>query len=125
MDTIHIWIGLSRKSAEEFYAYFAINPVDRDAGIGASQFDKDVGTKWYDDDLIGTYYNENIRDLATAVEELPLASKTAGQLIMSKCQELGIDEANALFYYTDSDLSVADSAKKYNGLAYLGAFDNR
>ena len=125
MDAIHIWIGYSSKSEAEFFQYFAINTADRDAGTGASQFDKDIGIRWYDDDLIGIYFKESSTGLADAIAELPLASAAVEQLVLSKCWELKIDVANALFYYTDADLAIADSKKKYNGLTYLGAFDNR
>jgi hypothetical protein len=125
MDTIHVWIGISDQGSETFYQYFAVNEMDRDAGVGASQFDKDLKTNWYDDDLIGVYYSENDKALTSALAELPLASEAVGYLLASRCRELNIDEANAMFYYTDSNLVVTDAAKKYNALTYLGAFDNR
>ncbi len=125
MDAIHVWIGVSEKTSDEFYQYFAINETDRDAGLAASEFDKDLGTGWYDDDLIGVYYNESSRSLADALDELPLASQETEQQIANQCQALNINAANALFYYQDSGLAVTDSNKTYNGLTYLGAFDNR
>lgn len=124
MDTIHVWLGTISSSVEEFNQYFAINPDDMDAGISASQFDKDVYIKWYDDDLIGVYYQQDNDNLDNAIEEIPTASADIEQLIRDKCAELGIAKANAMFYYTDADLEVSDVAKKYNGLTYIGAFDN-
>lgn len=124
MDTIHVWLGTISSSVEEFNQYFAINPDDRDAGISASQFDKDVYIKQYDDDLIGVYYQQDNDNLDNAIEEIPTASADIEQLIRDKCAELGIAKANAMFYYTDADLEVSDVAKKYNGLTYIGAFDN-
>lgn len=124
MDTIHVWIGEVSVTTEEFSSYFVIDPADRDAGVGASQFDKEVGTGWYDDDLVGVYYRSNSNDLAAALDEIPATPEALAQ-IQAKCSELGITKANAMFYYTDSDLVIADAAKKYNSLTYLGAFDNR
>jgi hypothetical protein len=122
MSKIHVWIGMSSKNREEFSQYFAINPADRDAGIGASQFDKDIHIKWYDDDLIGVYYSETT-DLEAALDELPTSPESLAA-ISDKCQELGITEANALFYYEDADLVIAEPDKKYNELTYIGVFDN-
>ncbi len=123
MDIIHVWVGQSLKKQDDFYQYFALNAADREAGTGASQLDNDLGIDWYDDDLIGIYFNEN-GSLSEAIEELPLASAEAEQAIRDRCRELHIEQANALFYYSDAGLEVADSVKKYNGLTYLGAFDN-
>ncbi|MGI4737445.1 MAG: immunity 22 family protein [Janthinobacterium lividum] len=122
MSKIHVWLGMSSKSEEEFSRYFEINQADKEAGIGASQFDKDIHIKWYDDDLIGVYYSTS-DDLAAALDELP-TSPPSIQAISDKCAALDITHANALFYYEDADLRVVDSTKKYNELTYLGIFDN-
>jgi hypothetical protein len=124
MDTIHVWIGNLSISAEEFNQYFAINEADKDAGVGASQFDKDIHIEWYDDDLIGVYYQRENNSLDDAIEEIPTASADVEEQIRNRCAELGITEANAMFYYTDSDLRITDTAKQYNGLTYVGAFNN-
>jgi hypothetical protein len=122
MTKIHVWIGMSTKNREEFSQYFAINQIDRDAGIGASQFDKDVNIKWYDDDLIGVYYSET-DDLEQALDELPTSPDAIDQ-IQSRCAELKIDKANAMFYYEDAELEITEPTKKYNELTYIGVFDN-
>jgi hypothetical protein len=122
MAKIHVWIGMSSKNREEFSRYFAINAADRDAGIGASQFDKDIHIKWYDDDLIGVYYSDT-NELEAALDELPTSPDSLAA-IGSKCRELGITEANALFYYEDAELKIAEPDKKYNELTYIGVFDN-
>jgi len=122
MAKIHVWIGMSSQSREEFSRYFEINPADREAGIGASQFDKDIHIKWYDDDLIGVYYSDT-PDLEAALDELPTSPDSLAA-IADKCRELGITEANAMFYYEDADLVISEPDKKYNELTYIGVFDN-
>lgn len=122
MSKIHVWIGKTSKDKESFSRYFEINPSERDAGTGASQFDKDVNIKWYDDDLIGVYYDENY-SLETLIDELPISPEVQ-ESIQARCIELEIKEANAMFYYEDADLTVSDVAKKYNDLTYIGSFDN-
>lgn len=123
MTKIHVWIGMTTKSREEFSEYFVINPADRDAGIGASQFDKDIHIQWYDDDLIGVYYSEETDSLEQALDELPVSPDTVEQ-VRGKCAEMKIDKANALFYYEDAELEITDSNKKYNQLTYVGVFEN-
>lgn len=122
MSKIHVWLGMSSKSREEFSRYFAINLADHDAGIGASQFDKDIHINWYDDDLIGVYYSDT-PDLEAALDELP-TSPASLAAICDKCRELGITEANAMFCYEDAELEIAEPDRKYNELIYLGVFDN-
>ncbi|MBO2013014.1 immunity 22 family protein [Siccationidurans soli] len=123
MTKIHVWIGYSLKSSDEFYEYFSIDEADKEAGIGASQFDKDLHMHWYDDDLIGIYFSEVNNSLDTALDEIATSPATIDD-IRAKCSELGITEANAMFYYMNSELEVSDNSKKYNGLTYLGIFDN-
>jgi hypothetical protein len=123
MTIMHIWVGLSRLSQADFYRYFEINPVEREAGRGASQFDKETGQLWYDDDWIGTYFDEQQDDLNTALDELPVSEELL-TAVAARCAELGIVKANALFYYQDEDLTIPDPARPYNGLTYLGAFED-
>jgi hypothetical protein len=120
---IHVWIGVSPKSREEFSQYFIINLEDRAAEIGTSQFGKDVNIQWYDDDLIGVYYNEANTALEEAVEEIP-TSPNSIQEIRERCAELNINKANAMFYYEDAELRIIQPKEKYNGLTYLGVFNN-
>ena len=122
MTKIHVWAGVTFQSVEEFEQYFEINTVDRDAGIGASQFDKDTSMNWYDDDLIGVYYSD-ADDLDKALDVLPVSVNTV-LAIRATCIERGIAKANALFYYEDAELEINDLSKKYNGLTYIGVFDN-
>lgn len=122
MAKIHVWLGMSSKSREEFSHYFEINPANRDAGIGASQFDQDIRINWYDDDLIGVYYSST-PTLEDALDELP-TSPASLAAIRNKCRALSITEANALFYYEDAELEIVEPDKKYNELTYLGVFDN-
>jgi hypothetical protein len=122
MSKIHVWAGVTLQSAEDFEKYFEINTVDRDAGIGASQFDKDTGMKWYDDDLIGVYYGD-ADDLDTSLATLPVSMNTVNA-IRANCIKRGVTKANSLFYYEDADLEINDPDKKYNGLIYIGVFDN-
>ena len=123
MTKIHIWIGMSAKSREEFSRYFIAYPTEQQASISASQFAKDLRIRWYDDDLIGVYYNENSDALEQALDELPVHPNTIQQ-VQAKCTDLKIERANAMFYYEDAELEVAEPNKVYNDLLYIGKFDS-
>ncbi|WP_444658166.1 immunity 22 family protein [Flavobacterium columnare] len=123
MSKIHVWIGNTEKSSDEFYNYFKINQADKDLGIGASQFDKDLGINWYNDDFIGTFYNEESTDLEVLLDEIPTSPDSLGK-IEKICIDRKLDEVNAMFYYEDAELAVNDINKLYNGLQYIGCFDN-
>ncbi|OON69092.1 immunity 22 family protein [Hymenobacter sp. CRA2] len=120
---IHVWLGKTAQSREEFARYFDGSPAGHDQGHGASQFDHDLQLAWYDDDLIGVYYNEEDDSLATAIDEIPTSPRSIGQ-IQARCQEVGLTAANAMFYYEYAGLVVPDPARRYNDLTYLGCFDN-
>ena len=123
MSKIHVWVGMTSDSLERYSRYFEIDHTERAAQRPASPFDTDLGTLWYDDDLIGVYYFEEPRPIDQAMDGLPVSPDVLG-VISRKCLELNIGEANAVFYYTDATLIVTDPLKTYNGLNYLGAFDN-
>jgi hypothetical protein len=123
MDKIHVWIGYTSKTKEEFGEYFKINEEDKNKGIGASQFDKDIGINWYDDDLIGVYKSDTADNLEQTIDEIPTSNETL-EAIKNRCKELGVDKANAMFYYTDAEIIIEDNEKLFNGIQYLGLFDN-
>ena len=123
MTKIHVWLGLTEKSKNEFGRYFEIDESNKVTGVGASQFDKDLDIEWYDDDLIGSYYNEENDSLEQALSELPISSLTV-ERVRRTCLEMTINKANAMFYYEDAELIVIDENRKYNTLTYIGIFDN-
>lgn len=123
MSKIHVWIGHTEKSSDEFYNYFKVNEEDKNLGIGASQFDKDLGINWYNDDFIGTFYNTDSTDLEVLLDEIPTSPDSLSK-IEKKCLDKKLYQVNAMFYYEDSELIVKDIDKLYNGLQYIGCFDN-
>jgi hypothetical protein len=118
MSKIHIWIGESGKSKAEFSEYY----IDINLGIKESQFCKDLNINWYDDDLIGVYKSDSNNDLQITIKELPISPEKI-QEVYELCIRKEIQQANALFYYADSNLLVNDKNKKYNDLTYIGCFD--
>ena len=123
MSKIHVWLGVTAHTPEEFSQYFQINHADREAGRGASLFDRDVGTGWYDDDLIGVCRFAQAISLEAAADELPTSPEVIAA-VLRRCSELHITQANALFYSQDADLHIADTLRLYNGLPYLGVFED-
>lgn len=121
MTSIHVWVGTAA-SAAHLEEYFRIDPASRDAGHGASQFDRDVGINWYDDDLIGVFFSAT-PGLETCLDELPTSPETVAAVRVA-CLAAGISAPNALFYYTDADLTIASPTRLFGGLHYVGAFDN-
>ena len=123
MSKIHVWLGGTAQTPEEFSRYFEINAAARDAGRGASLFDQDVGTGWYDDDLIGVYHFQRAISPEAAADELPTSPEVIAA-VLRRCSELHVTQANALFYCQDADLHVADPLRLYSGLPYLGVFED-
>ncbi len=123
MSKIHVWAGMTSDSLERYSRYFQIDHAERALHRPASLFDTDLHTFWYDDDLIGVCYFEEPRPIEQALDELPV-SPEALDVILQRCLKMEIGAANALFYYTDATLVVADPLKTYNGLPYLGVFEN-
>lgn len=131
MDKIHIWIGLFLKSEHEYWNYFdqskayAFDENGRERNETErqySQFSKDIGEPtMYDPDFIGIYYNGTSNDLDLAIEATP--DSGLYESIKEHCLEMGIESANAMFYYTDSELTLTRPERKYNELTYIGCFD--
>lgn len=126
MSKIHIWIGVSAKSPEDFDKYFELDSSSAtidSPDYKVCQFCTDIEEKSYDDDFIAIYKTDDIVKLSIALDELPVDEEEY-QKICRECEGLGYTEVNALFYYTDSELVIKDRAKKYNDLTYIGCFDS-
>lgn len=116
---IHIWIGKTSKSEEDYESYF-----DQEEEV--SQFATDIGLdSEYDEDFIGIIPLLPEEKYVSFVlkEETPIhpSEITSAE---NKCKELGIENANAVFYLTDSSVVVNESNRKYNDLYYIGVFDS-
>lgn len=112
MSKIHVWLGETLCTPDEFSQYFEINLADRDVGI-----------HWYDNGLIGGYRFGQAISPEVAADEL-LTSQDTIAAVLCRCSELGITQANALFYHQDADPHVSDTFRLCNGLPYLSVFEN-
>jgi hypothetical protein len=62
--------------------------------------------------------------VATIVGQSTLDSDTSLALIVQACAAQGIHTANAMFVYADPSEPITDPDKLYNGLSYIGLFDD-
>jgi len=114
MDKIYLWLGLTSKSEKEYWDYFSKN-------VELPQFCIDTGLEWIDDDFMGYYYSKDTDDIRTAIENTPESDHF--ETIYNLCVSKGIEKANAMFYYTGSDIEKIDENRKYNDLTFIGVFD--
>lgn len=121
MLKIHVWMGVADSEAA-VDDYFRVDLASRDAGLGASQFDRDIGREWYEDDLIGVFYCAS-PSLEACLDELPTSARTVAR-VRAAYLATGSPAPNAMFYYTNSDLVIANPHRLFNHLHYLGVFDN-
>lgn len=128
MSKVHIWIGTTDKGEEEFGKYFELDYATEgdfdDPAYQVCGFCKDLGAKWYDEDFLGVGMFDNAVEVKELLYETVIKVPEAYDAAYNKCLELGITEGNMVFYYTDANLVVADTTKKYNGLHYLGMYDS-
>jgi hypothetical protein len=113
MKKIHIWIGVTSKSEEEFFNYF-------DQDNDNSQFSKDIAlNSEYDEDFIGIIpMDRNIPIKEIFENDVPIDTDDIPQ-VEKECYKLGLESANAVFYLTDSSVKIENIGKKYNGLYYI------
>jgi hypothetical protein len=114
MDKIFLWLGFTPKSEKEYWDYFAQSD-------GTPLFCLDTGLEWLDEDFMGYYYNRESDDLRTAIENTPESGLY--DAMYDLCISKGITKANAMFYYTGSDIDTLDETIKYNDLTFIGVFD--
>ncbi|CDH34738.1 immunity 22 family protein [Xenorhabdus bovienii] len=127
-NSIHLWIGSNLSSEDEYMKYFELDYSMEgdfdDPNYNLCQFCEDIGLRCYDEDFIGIIprHNENV-----SINEI-LADAAVDQSefksIKDICSKLGMKEANAIFWYQDSELDINPSYEiEYNGLKYIGLFE--
>lgn len=62
--------------------------------------------------------------VAALVRHSTLDSDASLPLIVQACKTRGIHTANAMFVYADPTEPITDPDKLYNGLSYIGLFDD-
>ncbi|MCS4225892.1 immunity 22 family protein [Sphingobacterium sp. BIGb0165] len=124
MSLIHLWIGKTDKSLEEFEEYFNLDSFyDSEEGEDFEKcgFCREVTfSESYGDDFIGLDYKDEPVSVEGILHEIPSSKIKA--LIVDKCRELNIAEANAMFYYRDAELPKPEIGRQYNDLFYIGEF---
>lgn len=129
-DTIHIWIGKVAYSEQEYWAYFddSQSSVLDENGYARnkneiinSPFSIDVGLEYdYNPDFIGFYFDKKPQKLEVVLQQQP-AIEMIPQIIKD-CHKKNILKANAMFYYSDDNLTI-DKNKLFNGMQYIGKYD--
>ena len=127
MSIIHIWIGTTRKTEEEYLKYFELDystEGDFDVpGYKLCPFCKDINQRWYGEDLIGIIplFGDEY-PILQLLETIPI-DKNEIEKVIGYCRSVGLDFGNAIFYYTDAELWIDNSTRKtYNGLKYIGRY---
>ncbi|QQE86506.1 immunity 22 family protein [Pseudomonas putida] len=125
-EKIHVWVGSNFESEADYLKYFELDysvGID-DPSYKMCGFCKDVGIRWYDEDFIGIIprspqevgLDEIIKDSSVDPSEL--------DRLKAICLSKGINNANAIFWYSDGGIVVSEPLKKsYNGLVYIGLFE--
>lgn len=127
MSKVHIWAGINHDDTDVFEKYFELDYSDPDLDIddpkyNVCQFCKDIGERWYDEDLIGVFRTEELRNIKEFLGELSVSSEV-GIEIQDTCIEKGFESINSMFYYMEPELVISDLNKFYNKLIYIGVFD--
>jgi len=129
---VYLWIGITEQSEESFLKYFKLDCLEQDIdspNYKVCSFCRDVGEKWYDEDF--QCFHSPLKDHVNVGELLEILYSGVDEneyaKIFSRCKDLGIEKANALFSYTVSDdendwLEIIDEQKRFNDLYYVGRF---
>ncbi|XTZ38661.1 immunity 22 family protein [Salmonella enterica] len=127
-DKVHLWLGTNFQPESEYKKYFELDySVEGDFDDPAyklCQFCRDIGTKWYDEDFIGIIPRKDSEiDLDTILDDAAV-DESEKKTIIEECKKKGLNRANAIFWYADSQLKLSEPIKdSYNGLKYIGLFE--
>ena len=115
-SALHFWLGNTPLDEAAFYNYFA----GKKCG-----FCKDLHTRYrYDEDLLLIIYLPKPVPVEEIVGHSTLESDESLAQIVQACSMRGIHQANAMFVYADPTQSIPEPGKLYNGLPYIGLFDD-
>lgn len=128
----HIWVGFTRKKRREFDIYFdqsaaflfgSTGKEKNPSEVELSQFSKDLKKEHsFNEDFLSIYYaGEEPLEIGELLAEMEDISSP--EIVKEACIATGITEANAFFFYTDTNLKVNEPDKKFNDLTYIGFFD--
>jgi hypothetical protein len=127
MSKIHIWIGTTKQTEEEYLKYFELDYSTEgdfeDPEYKLCQFCKDLSVEWYDEDFIGIVPIFHMEmPVSVLLNEIPLNSNEISN-VLSACEKIGLVKANAIFYLTDAEIQINQPYKtNYNGLQYIGMY---
>ena len=134
-SALHVWVGQTPADRDAFLSYFAHaddywevweDTEDDDGDVTGCAFCVDLGEKHlYDEDLLLAFHSPSPIALEQLMDELAFNTAAAEDAVIQACQRRGIDKANAAFTYADPTQVVSDSDKTYNGLIYLGLFQDK
>ena len=116
MKVIHIWIGVTSLNEDDLDEYFLSDESEENLRFlkGVNELDPDfVGIIKFDTDL-------KVSDILK--NEIPINVGEDIKDAISKCESLGIDFANTIFYLTDTTIEVSDESAKPLGLIYIGRY---
>jgi hypothetical protein len=115
-----LWIGKTDKSRDEWWSYFK----GSDESDPSSPILQSLDTLGIDFDFWGSHLTAGMKPtpIPEVLKELP-HSKDSEPLILEKCKSIGLEEANALFYYLGA-IFKGDESILYNDLHFIGVFDS-
>ena len=126
-NQIHLWIGSNFEKEENYQQYFELDystESDFEAlNYKVCGFCKDIDSLWYDQDFISII--PRFEKELPLEDILPFSSidRSEWGKIKLLCNDLGIYQANVLFWYADAELTIPTPYKdSYNGLKYIGVF---
>lgn len=134
-SALHFWIGNTALDEADFSRYFnhADDYWDRDIEeIEASDknltgcgFCEDLNSAFlYDEDLLLVIHLPRPVPVEEIVAHSTLDSDESLALIVQACMARGIHQANVMFAYADPTQPIPEPDKLYNGLPYIGLFDD-
>ena len=134
-DARHVWIGTTELDETTFLEYFDNDPsyweLEDDeietatADVTGCGFSIDLRERYlYDEDLLQVMWRPHPVSIRELVDETTLRSEDCAAAIVRACADRGILTANAGFAYADPSQGVPDPARTYNGLVYLGLFED-
>lgn len=126
-DSVHLWIGSNYDSMETYLKYFELDYSTEgdfdDPSYKVCAFCQYLGTNWYDEDFIGIMPREEKDIPLDEILEQAAVDQSEINKIKQTCSSLGVNKANSILWYSNSDLDNLPSlGRDFKGLKYIGCF---